>query len=195
MTDLLTVIFTGLLIVHPSGEVNAIRAHEHKLAVELDGKTYEVKESLSFEGFDSSAKKLTGKLPPDLGQIFSTSSPRLSVDYAKVVSFRIPAGKTSLGGKTQRCTVNGVPTVFSLGVIWEGKSATTSSIVIDGRRHSLAGITSVSVSNEYQGTGMVDHLPMYGSFLKGTDLKYNAPVCAVKVLGRPIFCPPVSLWP
>ena len=195
MTDLLTVVFTGLLIVHPSGEVNAIKAHEHRLAVELDGKTYEVKESLSFEGFHSSAKGLTGKLPPDLGQIFSTSSHRLSVDHANVVSFRMPAGKTSLGGKTQSCTVNGVPTVFSLGVVWEGKAATTSSIVIDGERHSLAGITSVSISNEYQGTAMVDHLPMYGSFLKGRDLQYNAPVCTVQVKNNPVTCPPVSLRP
>lgn len=195
MADLLTVVLSGLLIVHPSGEVNAVRAHHHKLVVQLDGKAHEVRESLSFEGFDSGSKTLTGKLPPDLRQIFTTSDRRLSVDQSNVLTFRVPAGKTSLGGKTQSCTINGVPTVFSLGVVWEGSVGPTSSILIDGRRHSLKGIASIGVSNEYQGKLRIDHLPMYAAFLKGTDLQYRAPVCAVQVFAEPILCPPVSLWP
>lgn len=117
MTDLLTIVFTGLVIIHPSGEVNAIKADNHTLTVKIGAQSYEAKDSISFQGVEASAEKLTGQMPPDLSRVFSTSSEHLSVNEAMAISFRIPGGRTSLGGESVTCEVGGMPVVFSQGVV------------------------------------------------------------------------------
>ncbi len=181
MTDLLTIVFTGLVIIQPSGVVSAMKADHHQLTVRIGDKTFEVKESLAFEGGGGGTQRLTGEMPPDLNRIFSTTSRNLSLNEEMTISFRLPGGKISRGGTSQTCTVNGDPVVFSAGVVWEGHFSSTASLVIDGRRHSLAGIDALGISNDYQGKGSINHLPMYRAVLNGADLKYNEPVCVVAV--------------
>jgi hypothetical protein len=196
MTDLLTMVFTGLVIIQPDGHVNAVRAHDHKLVVTLDDKAYEVAAALSFEGFAAKASGLVGELPPDLESIVSTSSPNLSIDPKSVTRFQVPAGTTSLGGDSATCSIGGKRTVFWQGVVWEGRATGSATIVIDGTRHSLANVRAVRISNEYQGTGDAVHIPMYMTAVKGADLKYHAPVCTYSASlprNNPITCPPVSL--
>jgi hypothetical protein len=179
MANFLSMVFTGLVIIQPNGHLSAINADEHKLIVRLDDRTFEVNESLAFEGFDASEDLLAG-FAPGLSGMFSTRSEALQIEAERVLGFPISSGPISLLGDSPACGLTSQPTLFQR-VVWEGRVTPDAAVVIDGRRHSLGLTKSLSISSAIQGGGESMHVPAFMSLLqgKGNNLM-NCPLVSLR---------------
>jgi hypothetical protein len=152
MTNFLSMVFTGLAIIQPNGDVSAIKADEHKLIVRLDDRTFEVNESLSFEGLTAGEGRFA-ELSPTMTDLLSTRSNALQLDAQRILGFQVAAVPASLVGGSATCeSTSSQPSLFQ-GVVWQGQAMPEAAVVIDGQRHALGSTRLISISNEFRGAG------------------------------------------
>lgn len=205
--DVLTVVFTGLIIFEGSGNVHLVRAEHHKMEVTINEATYAVTKSVEFEGLvpgDVTATAGFGLL--DLHSILAPKPLSIDSDPDRVISFRLAGGMTAPVGSYARCSANGRPVLSWQGLQWKVSAPSGAVLRIDGKPYSIDNRTKIMVSNDYTGTDDAPHLSMYENALKEKghlsfhELACEAPYPPLDQKGQarlmknnPITCPPVQL--
>lgn len=210
--NVLTVVFTGLMVFDGIGQVHLVRADHHKIIVEAD-KEYPVEKTITFVGFNKGQVNGTaGFEVPSLRRLFTTKvkTGKISLDLARVMTLVLMGGTTGPYEAYARCDVKGHSALFWQGVQWRVSVPGGAEILIDKGMKTEARIPItdkmvVKISNNYvdpaPGGAVQSHVPMYEAALKQRgQVDYHAPSCdpvfppVVDVKkNNPVTCPPVSL--
>jgi hypothetical protein len=194
--DLLTVVFTGLIIFEPPGAqpgveapqtVHLVKAKHHQMRVYVrrEGQTtiHVVKKALKFDNVGTGpVGKAPGFALPILGNMFVGRD--LSVNAQATIKFPIKGGTLGPYRSHTHCMVEAVgkagtkiPMVFWEGAVWSVEAGKGAALTVDGDSIDLDNKALVHISNDYTGDDHRDHRKVYGDALNEHDVRYSEPIC------------------